>query len=104
MNRFFVYEEYCAVHELMTKDVASADRMMPGWPSYQKGLEVLASSLGPVMNRDSRSKKAGTIRDLLIKVTISSLLMVAVADCTANPTFVQISSSVVGFAEEHSGD
>jgi len=69
MNRFFIYEEYGAKYELMIKDVASAHRTMPKWQSYQKGLEVLASSLGSANNRDDHSKKSLTIGDLLVKVS-----------------------------------
>lgn len=69
MNRFFIYEEYGAKYELMIKDVAGTHRVMPGWASYQKGLEVLASSLSSADSRDGQSKKALTICDLLVKVS-----------------------------------
>jgi hypothetical protein len=69
MNRFFIYEEYGAKYELMIKDVAEAHRTMPGWLSYQKGLEVLASSLGSADNRGNQSRKALTAGDLLVKVS-----------------------------------
>lgn len=69
MDRFFIYEEYGAKYELMIKDVAATHRLMPGWPSYQKGLEVLASSLSPADSRDSQSKKALAICDLLVKAS-----------------------------------
>ena len=68
MNRFFIYEEYGAKYELMIKDVASAHRTMPKWQSYQRGLEVLASSLGSANSFDDSSKKSLTIGDLLVKV------------------------------------
>lgn len=68
MNRFFIYEEYGAKYELMIKDVASAHRTMPGWQSYQKGLEVLAASVGSIDSQDDHSKKSLTIGDLLVKV------------------------------------
>lgn len=67
MNRFFIYEEYGAKYELMIKDVASAHRTMPGWQSYQKGLEVLAASVGPLDSQDDYSRKSLTIGDLLVK-------------------------------------
>ncbi|KAK4451643.1 hypothetical protein QBC34DRAFT_492910 [Podospora aff. communis PSN243] len=67
MNRFFIYEEYGAKYELMIKDVASAHRTMPKWQSYQKGLEVLAASLGSANSQDDHSKKSLTIGDLLVK-------------------------------------
>ncbi|KAK0748207.1 hypothetical protein B0T21DRAFT_406739 [Apiosordaria backusii] len=68
MNRFFIYEEYGAKYELMIKDVASAHRTMPGWQSYQKGLEVLAASVGSIDGQGDHSKKKSlTIGDLLVK-------------------------------------
>ncbi|KAK4129595.1 hypothetical protein N657DRAFT_86481 [Parathielavia appendiculata] len=67
MNRFFIYEEYGAKYEMMIKNVAAAHQTMPGWLSYQKGLEVLASSLGSADSRDNQSRKALTTGDLLVK-------------------------------------
>ncbi|KAK3329343.1 hypothetical protein B0H66DRAFT_596931 [Apodospora peruviana] len=67
MNRFFIYEEYGAKYELMIKDVGSAHRTMPRWQSYQKGLEVLAASLGPANNQNDHARKSLTIGDLLVK-------------------------------------
>lgn len=73
MNRFFIYEEYGAKYELMIKDVASAHRTMPKWQSYQRGLEVLASSLGSANSFDDSAKKSLTIGDLLVKVRLLSV-------------------------------
>lgn len=67
MNRFFVYEEYGAKYEMMIKDIASAHRTMPQWETYQKGLETLASSVGPSSSHGDKSKKSLTIGDLLVK-------------------------------------
>lgn len=67
MNRFFVYEEYGSKYEMMMKDIASAHRTMPQWELYQKGLETLASSLGPANKHGVKSKKSLTIGDLLVK-------------------------------------
>ncbi|GKT41869.1 uncharacterized protein ColSpa_02050 [Colletotrichum spaethianum] len=67
MNRFFIYEEYGAKYEMMIKDVASAHRTMPQWDTYQRGIEALASSLGPVSTHIDQSKKSLTIGDLLVK-------------------------------------
>lgn len=72
MNRLFVYEEYGAKYEMMMKDIASAHRTMPQWELYQKGLETLASSLGPTSNHGVKSKKSLTIGDLLVKVRLSA--------------------------------
>ncbi|KAK3495905.1 hypothetical protein B0T13DRAFT_309611 [Neurospora crassa] len=67
MNRFFIYEEYGAKYELMIKDVASAHRTMPAWQSYQKGIEILASSLSSANSQDDKQRKSLTIGDLLMK-------------------------------------
>ncbi|PNH64059.1 hypothetical protein VD0001_g8964 [Verticillium dahliae] len=67
MNQFFIYEEYGAKYEMMIKDMASTQRKMPHWEDYQKGLEALASSLGPVNSRFDQSRKSLTIGDLLVK-------------------------------------
>jgi len=68
MNRFFVYEEYGATYESMTKDISSAERHLPEWEKYQKGLEALASSIGSSKTSLNQTKKALTINDLLVKV------------------------------------
>ncbi|KAL2165184.1 hypothetical protein VTH06DRAFT_480 [Thermothelomyces fergusii] len=68
LSRFFIYEEYGAKYELLIKDVAAAQRTYPGWASYQKGLEILASSLNSSSNQDDhQSRRALTIDDLLVK-------------------------------------
>ncbi|KAL2264265.1 hypothetical protein VTK26DRAFT_8468 [Humicola hyalothermophila] len=67
MDRFFLYEEYGAKYELMIKDVAEVHRAMPGWPSYQKGLEVFAASMGSAKSRLGEARKSLTIADLLVK-------------------------------------
>jgi hypothetical protein len=69
MSRLFVYEEYGAKYEMMMKDISSAHRTMPQWELYQKGLETLASSLGPASKHGVESKKSLTIGDLLVKVS-----------------------------------
>ncbi|GAB1310409.1 Round spore [Madurella fahalii] len=67
LNRFFIYEEYGAKYELMVRDVASAHRTIPGWLSYQKGLEALAASLVSADGQADQSRKSLTISDLLVK-------------------------------------
>lgn len=57
---------------MMMKDIASAHRTMPQWELYQKGLETLASSLGPTSKCGVKSKKSLTIGDLLVKVRLSA--------------------------------
>lgn len=69
MDRFFIYEEYGAKYEMMIRDVASTHRTMPQWENYQRGLEVLASSLISFNAHGYRSRKSLTIGDLLVKVS-----------------------------------
>lgn len=69
MNRFFIYEEYGAKYELMMNDVNLARRTLADWEKYQRGLEALAASIGPMNSYDDfSSKKSLTIGDLLVKV------------------------------------
>ncbi|KAL8403654.1 hypothetical protein RB594_008780 [Gaeumannomyces avenae] len=68
MNRFFIYEEYGAKYELMMNDVNLARRTLADWEKYQRGLEALAASIGPMNSHDDfSSKKSLTIGDLLVK-------------------------------------
>ncbi|KAI9172000.1 Phosphatidylinositol 3,4,5-trisphosphate-dependent Rac exchanger 1 protein [Paramyrothecium foliicola] len=67
INRFFIYKEYGAKYEMMMKDITLAQRTMPEWDSYQKGLEILASTLGTVRSKEVASKKSLSIGDLLVK-------------------------------------
>jgi hypothetical protein len=68
MNRFFIYKEYGARYEIMTKDVSVARQVMPQWETYQKGLETLASAFGSAKDSECRLRKALTMGDLLVKV------------------------------------
>ena len=70
MNRFFVYEEYGAKYELMMKDVATTYRTLPQWDVFQKGFETLAASVASINSQGDNAKKALTIGDLLVKVSI----------------------------------
>ncbi|KAH7035370.1 uncharacterized protein B0I36DRAFT_91699 [Microdochium trichocladiopsis] len=65
-HRFFVYEEYGAKYEMMIKDLASANQTIPGWESYQRGLEALAASIGSEQQNLDDFKKSLTIADLLV--------------------------------------
>lgn len=53
------------------RDIACANRTMPEWDSYQRGLETLASALGSVNGTGESSKKSLTVSDLLVKVSHS---------------------------------
>ncbi|KAI9682192.1 MAG: hypothetical protein M1817_000246 [Caeruleum heppii] len=67
MKRFFAYEEYGAQYECMVRDVASTYKSIPSWHAYEKGIEVLASSLASINVRTNQDKKGLTFSDLLIK-------------------------------------
>jgi hypothetical protein len=67
MNKFFIYKEYGAKYELMMKDVALANRSLPEWETYQRGLESLALTLGTRKGDDDGSRKSLTVSDLLVK-------------------------------------
>lgn len=103
MNRFSIYEEYGAKYDMMMKDVAAAHRTMPGWSLYQKGLEVLASSLSPAGSHDDQSRKALTIGDLLVKVERASLCQIRERELTraADATRVQIPPPLLRAAQAH---
>lgn len=71
MNRFFIYKEYGAKYEMMMRDIASVQRAMPASETYERGFEILASSLGSEKSRTEHTKKkASTISDLLVKVSL----------------------------------
>ena len=73
MNRFFIYKEYGAKYEMMIKDIAFVQRAMPALETHQKGIEILASSLGSERSCTEYAKKrALSIGDLLMKVSTAS--------------------------------
>lgn len=82
MNRFFVYEEYGAKYESMIKDIAAAERHLPEWERYQKGLEALASSLGCTKTSNDRNKQSLTVGDLLVKAGSPCLVIVTESSLT----------------------
>ena len=104
MNRFFLYEEYGAKYELMIRDVASTYRTMPQWEAYQKGLEALASSLNSLNRQDdiSSSRKALTVGDLLVNVSVVLRRLQAYANFSANTKSLQISITICRIVEANS--
>ncbi|KAK4964134.1 hypothetical protein LTR66_012460 [Elasticomyces elasticus] len=67
MKRFVAYEEYGAKYDLMQQDIEFAQRAIPAWHDYDKGIETLAASINPTSSREANCRKALTIKDLLIK-------------------------------------
>ncbi|KAF1809617.1 Dbl homology domain-containing protein [Eremomyces bilateralis CBS 781.70] len=67
MHRFFTYEAYASHLDIMNHDVSSTNKSIPGWNSYERGIEVLSISLSSLNHREMGNKKALTFADLLIK-------------------------------------
>jgi hypothetical protein len=64
MPRFDAYEEYCAKHEIMMREL---QRRIPAWTEYGMGIESLAKSVTSIEQRASEGHKALTVGDLLMK-------------------------------------
>ncbi|KAG5983666.1 hypothetical protein E4U55_007590 [Claviceps digitariae] len=73
MSRFFIYEEYGAKYDMILQDIASVDRVIPGWEWNQRGLEVLSVLLHSSNVPDCHSRRASTLKDLLVKASVSEL-------------------------------
>lgn len=69
MKRFFVYTEYSARYEAIIQDLLTRHADLTTWSVYQRGLENLAAILDSCKNSDEASRRAMTVRDLLIKVS-----------------------------------
>lgn len=64
MPQFDAYEEYCAKHEIMMREL---HRRIPAWSDYGMGIESLAKSVTSIEQRASEGHKALTVGDLLMK-------------------------------------
>ena len=65
MNSFFLYEEYCANHEVIAHDL---QKHLPAlWSTYGAGIESLGRMLVSLEQRNENSKKGMTVGDLLVK-------------------------------------
>lgn len=69
MSRFFIYKEYGAKYEMMVQETASVYEALPGWDWNQKGLEALSALLGSRGYTEYNTKRASTMKDLLVKVS-----------------------------------
>ncbi|KAG6003070.1 hypothetical protein E4U43_000977 [Claviceps pusilla] len=67
MSRFFVYEEYGAKYDMLVQDIALVDQVLPGWEWNQRGLEALSVLLHSSNVPDCHSRRASTLKDLLVK-------------------------------------
>lgn len=68
MNRFLIYQEYGAKYDMMLQDEASIKSTIPSWDVHQRGIEILSKVLTPQTDTKIQSKRASTVKDLLIKV------------------------------------
>lgn len=68
MKRLFVYKEYSARYEAIMQDLHSRHADVAAWSVYQRGLENLAAVVDSFKISDELSRRAMTVRDLLIKV------------------------------------
>ncbi|KAG5944183.1 hypothetical protein E4U53_006923 [Claviceps sorghi] len=67
MSRFFIYEEYGAKYDMILQDIASVDQVLPGWEWNQRGLEALSVLIHSSNVPDCHSRRASTLKDLLVK-------------------------------------
>lgn len=70
LDRFDLYEEFGANYELVLRDIEETRRAMLSWPDFDKAIEALSAHVNPVKSRDVNRKKAMTVKDLLIKVSL----------------------------------
>lgn len=77
MNRFFAYEEYGAKYEMMVQDMTATYNSIPDWHAYERGIEALANSLTSMNGREAHSRKGLTFGDLLIKVLLSTFVLLS---------------------------
>lgn len=66
MRGFFVYEEYSAKYELVSKDLSQLRG--PSWNSWERGCEMLAGAINSPDNQCEYGKRALTLDDMLVKV------------------------------------
>lgn len=66
MRGFFVYEEYSAKYELVSKDLNQLRRS--SWNSWEKGCEMLAGAINSPDIQREYGKRALTLDDMLVKV------------------------------------
>lgn len=70
MSRFFIYEEYGAKYDMLVQDIELVDQVLPGWEWNQRGLEALSVLLHSSNVPDCHSRRASTLKDLLVKASV----------------------------------
>ena len=107
MSGFTVYEEYGANYELVQRDINDTQRAINGWPDFDRAIEVLSAHVNPIQTREANRKKAMTVKDLLIKVSIGwswvFVLFELTRARTANPATPKIRTVVQRPLQANSG-
>jgi hypothetical protein len=67
-----LYEEYSARCESMHDDIDFTQRSSFSVWDYDRAIETLSASVNPVKSREANRKKALSIKDLLIKVRLTT--------------------------------
>lgn len=57
---------------MMAQEIASVYETLPGWEWNQRGLEALSTVLGSKDHMKSKTNRAATIKDLLVKVRLGT--------------------------------
>lgn len=73
MKRFLAYEAYVAYHEIVHEEANSTSRIIPTWPTYERGVEALSASVNALSQKDACARKGMTLADLGIKVSTKSI-------------------------------
>lgn len=70
MSRFSAYEDYGANYDLVQQDIDETQRAIAGWADFDKAIEAISAHVNPMRSRDANRKRAMTVKDLLIKVSV----------------------------------
>lgn len=70
MPQFQVYADYGANYELVVRDIEETQQSIASWSEFDRAIEVLSATVNPVKSREENQKKALTVKDLLIKVSL----------------------------------
>lgn len=70
MPQFQVYADYGANYELVVRDIEETQQSIASWSEFDRAIEVLSATVNAVKSREENQKKALTVKDLLIKVSL----------------------------------
>ena len=60
---------------MVQRDIEESQRAILAWPDYDKAIEAISAHVNPAKSREANSRKALTVKDLLIKVSRSLLFV-----------------------------